>query len=227
MVKSNKKKIAAIVPALDEEANVGKVLKVLLNSKVLDRVILVDDGSTDRTAEIGKKLGAEVVKLPKIGGSGKGNAMKAGLEKTDAEIIVFFDADLVGLSQKHISKLVKPMLEEDVGMCVGIRDRLLGLPRLIATLDPLMAIGGERAIKRGLFEKIPDKFLQGFAVEPSLNYYCRIKGSTVKYVVLDNLKVVTKEEKWGFFRGFVLRLKMMFEILKIRLMLPFYKNELI
>jgi glycosyltransferase involved in cell wall biosynthesis len=227
MINLVKEKVAAIVPALNEEANIGEVLKVLLSSKFIDQVILVDDGSIDKTAEIGKKLGAKIVKLPKIGGSGKGNAMKQGLKATDAKIIVFFDADLMGLSEEHISLLVEPMLEEDIEMCVGIRNRLWGLPRLIAKIDPLMAIGGERAIKRELFEKIPDELLQGFATETTLNYRCLAEKLPIKYVILRNLKVITKEKKWGLLRGLAARMKMIFEIIKIRLMFIFYKNEFI
>ena len=51
------KKIAAIVPALNEEANVERVLRVLLSSKDINQVILVDDGSTDKTTEVSRKAG--------------------------------------------------------------------------------------------------------------------------------------------------------------------------
>ncbi len=217
MINSVKEKVAAIIPALNEEANIGNVLKVLLSSKYLDEIILVDDGSQDKTAEIGRKLKVKVVKLSENGG--KGNAMKQGVKSTDAKIIVFFDADLIGLTKNHIFSLVYPIVKNEADMCVGMRDRLWGLPKLIAKMDPLMAIGGERAVKRDLFEKIPDKFLQGFAVETALNYYCSVKKLPVKYVVLPDLKVVIKEKKWGFAKGFLSRIKMIFEIIKIRLKL--------
>ncbi len=211
------RRIAAIVPALNEESNVGNVLKVLLSSKILDEVILVDDGSTDKTAEIGKKLGAKVVRLEK--NKGKGNAMRQGLKATDAEIIIFFDADLIGLTDNHIVSLVNPILKNEVDMCVGVRGRLFGLPRLIINIDPLMAIGGERAIKRHLLENIPEKFIQGFAVEPSLNYYCIKNKLRIKYVILPDLSIIIKEKKWGFYKGFIGRIKMMWQIIKIRLTL--------
>jgi len=219
-----REKVAAIVPALDEEASVGEVLKVLLSSKILDQVIMVDDGSVDKTAEIGEKLGVEVVKLPKIGGSGKGNAMKQGVKATDAKIIIFFDADLIGLSKEHISLLVEPMFKENIGMCVGIRDRMFGLPKLIAKIDPLLAIGGERVMRKELFEKIPDKFLKEFATETSFNYYCLAKKIPIKYVILEKLGVIIKEKKRGFLKGFASRIQMVCQIIKIRLTI---KNEFI
>jgi len=209
-------KITAIVPALNEEKNVGNVLKVLLESKDLDEVILMDDGSIDRTAEIGERMGAKVISLPKKGGNGKGNAMKKGIESTDAEIIVFFDADLIGLKIEHISQLIKPILEGKASMVIGMRERYGGLPKIIAKISPLLAIGGERAMKRSIFLNIPEKFIQGFAVETALNYYCQRKKLKVLFPELKGLTVVIKEKKWGFWKGFKNRLKMTWQLLKIR-----------
>ncbi len=222
-----KKKVAAVVPALNEEANIEKVLRILLGSDYLDEVILVDDGSIDKTAEIGERLGAKIIKLSKVGGSGKGNAMREGVKATQAEIIVFFDADLIGLSYEHVALLVKPMIEEDIKMCVGIRGRLLGLPKLITKIDPLLAIGGERAIVRNLFDEIASELIEGFTVEPALNYYCKLKNLPIKHISLKKLDVITKERKRGFIKGFASRLKMIFEIAKIRLKFLFHKHEFI
>lgn len=222
----NNTRVAAIVPALNEEANIGNVLKVLLESKDLDEVILVvDDGSTDRTAEIGGNLGAKVLILPKESGSGKGNAMKQAVKSTDAEVIVFIDADLIGLTLEHISLLVRPILENRAAMCAGVRGRYKGLPRFFIKIDPLLAIGGERAMKRSIFESIPEKFIQGFAVETALNYYCRRKKLKVLYPELKNLTVIIKEKKWGFWKGFRNRLKMIWQLIRIRFLIYTNKKE--
>jgi len=218
-------KVAAIIPALNEGANVGNVLKVLLESKDLDEVILVDDGSTDRTAEIGEKIGAKVIRLPKKGGSGKGNAMKKGIESTDAEIIVFFDADLIGLKTEHISRLVQPILNGKASMVVGVRDRYKGLPEIIIKIDPLLAIAGERAMNRSVFEAIPERFIQGFAVETALNYYCQKRNLKVFYSKLKGLDVIIKEKKWGFVKGFKNRLKMIWQLIKIRFLIICSKKQ--
>lgn len=220
-------KITAIVPALNEEKNVGKVLKTLLESKVFNQVILVDDGSVDKTSEIGLNLGVEVIKLPKIGGSGKGNAMRQGVKASQGDIVVFFDADLIGLTEKHISLLIEPLLKEEVQMCIGIRGRFNGLPLTISKIDPLMAIGGERALRRDWFLNIPEDLMQGFAVETTLNYYCLVNKLPIKYVLLPNLEIITKERKWGFLKGLKNRIKMIWQMLKIRLIIISNKNEFI
>ncbi|MFH1656173.1 MAG: glycosyltransferase [Candidatus Nealsonbacteria bacterium] len=217
-------KVSAIVSALNEEKTVGNVLKILLQSEILDEVILVDGGSDDRTVEIGRKLGARVLTPGKM--PGKGEVMKVGVESTDAEIIAFFDADLLGLRPEHASLIVEPVLKGEVAMCVGLRGRLGGMPKIMAKIDPIGGvIGGERAMKRSVFENIPFKFIKGFAVETSLNYYCRKNKLPVRLVDLEGLDIVIKEKKWGFWKGFLNRIKMTWQLQKIKVLILLHGNE--
>lgn len=216
------KTIAAIIPALNEEAYVADVLKVLLSSKYFKKIILVDDGSEDKTAEVAKELGVKVVKLSKIGGSGKGNAIRQGLKETDADIIALFDADLIGLKKSHIAELVEPVLKGEASMSVGIRDRLAGLPSFIANIDHYLAIGGERVMDRPVLEMLPEKWTNGYALESALNYFCGINNLSVKHILLKGLNHVTKEKKWGIIRGFVKRIKMTGQIIKARIKFLFF-----
>ncbi len=228
-------KVAAIVPALNEEKNIAKVLKALLESKDINEVIAIDDGSTDRTAEVSRETGAKVISLPKKGGSGKGNAMREGIKSTDADVIVFFDADLIGLTPEHASLLVRPILKEGVAMCVGMRERRRrwkgAISEFMIKVDPLSAIAGERAIRRYIFEAIPSDFIQGFMVETALNYYCLANKLKVKYVKLRGLDIIVKEKKWGLVKGLKSRIRMMWQLLKIRVLIfqrrkEFKKNVL-
>lgn len=82
----------ALVPAYQAEATVGAVVAGALRH--MSRVLVVDDGSTDRTADRAAEAGAEVLRLPV--NSGKGSALRAGLERlrsSDATHIAFLDAD--------------------------------------------------------------------------------------------------------------------------------------
>lgn len=220
-------KVAAIVPALNEEANIGNVLKALLESEELDEVILVDDGSTDRTAEIGRELGAKVISLPQKGGSGKGNAMKQGVLNTDAEMIAFFDADLKNLSVENVSLLVEPVLKRQAVMSVGIRERRGWgkISEFFIKIDPLFAIAGERVMERRVFESIPADLMRGFMVETAMNYYCLANNLKVCYLKLKGISITIKEKKWGFFKGFIGRLKMFWELFKIRVIIFRRKKE--
>ena len=83
---------AALVPAFDAEETVGDVVRGLLGST--PRVLVVDDGSRDRTAEAARRAGAEVLRLNENGG--KGTAVRAGLTRllaSDLTHIAFVDGD--------------------------------------------------------------------------------------------------------------------------------------
>ncbi|MGB9743479.1 MAG: glycosyltransferase [Minisyncoccales bacterium] len=218
-------KIAAIVPALNEEKTIGPILQTLLNAPEIDEVILVDGGSKDKTVAIAEQLGVKVVKNEQ---GGKGGAMAAGIKNTDAEIIMFFDADLIGLNQEHINGLLQPVLKDEAVMCTAIRERggwKGKVGEFFIKIDPLSAIAGERAIKRFVFESVPPRFLQKFMVETALNYFCQVNKLPVKYFKLKGLDIVVKEKKWGFWRGFWARLKMNWQMIKIRFLIFSYKKE--
>lgn len=217
------KKIAAIVPAYNEEKTIEGVLKTLKNSEIINEIIVVSDGSTDKTVAICRSLGVKVLESSRR--QGKGSAMRRGTKATKADIILFADADLIGFSEEHIFQLTEPLLKENAGMVVGIRDRLGETPLFLLKIDPLLAFGGERAMKREIFDNIPERFSQGFEIETALNFYCQINKIPVKYVKLRGLKMIIKEKKYGFVKGFFERIKMEITLFKTRISLLFHKKD--
>src|SRR5207247_1944781 len=91
-------KAAAIIPAFNEAARLGAVLEPLLAAGSVDEIVVVDDGSADTTAEVVRAFGersarVRLLRLPE--NRGKGGAMHSGALNTDAETILFLDADLI------------------------------------------------------------------------------------------------------------------------------------
>lgn len=217
-------KVAAIVPAFNEEKNIASVLKILVSSEKLDEVIVVDDGSKDKTAEVSEQLGAKVLRLEK--NIGKARAMRRGVESTDANIIAFFDADLLGLNSFHVDSLVNPVLNDQVVMTEGVRDRWWGLPALLDKMFPIMfAICGERVIRREILMHIPEKYIRNMTDGIVMNYYCRINALPVAFVPLNGLDIVVKEKKVGILRALILRIKMVAEFVKIRIIISINKKD--
>jgi glycosyltransferase involved in cell wall biosynthesis len=109
--------VTAVIPAYNEHVAVGSI--ALQATKFVDRVIVVDDGSTDNTAEIAKLAGVELIKHDK--NMGKGVALKSGFEAAkNSDIIVTLDAD----GQHKISdipKLIKPIKEGKADIVNGSR----------------------------------------------------------------------------------------------------------
>lgn len=109
--------VTAIIPAYNEELSIGSV--VLSTKKYVNHVIVVDDGSTDRTAEIAVLAGAEVIQHPK--NLGKGAALKTGFEGTEnTDIIVTIDGDGQHNPQE-IPKLVEPIEKGEADIVNGSR----------------------------------------------------------------------------------------------------------
>jgi glycosyltransferase involved in cell wall biosynthesis len=109
--------ITVILPAYNEEVSIGSV--VLLARRYADRVIVVDDGSSDRTAEVAANAGAEVVVHTK--NKGKGIAFKTGFEAAEgADIIVTLDSDGQH-NPSDIPKLIAPILEGEADIVNGSR----------------------------------------------------------------------------------------------------------
>jgi glycosyltransferase involved in cell wall biosynthesis len=74
--------VTAIIPAYNEQISIGSM--VLKTKQYVDRVIVVDDGSTDKTVEISKLAGAEVISHPT--NMGKGVALKTGFKAVTDQI---------------------------------------------------------------------------------------------------------------------------------------------
>ncbi|MEW5706839.1 MAG: glycosyltransferase family 2 protein [Actinomycetota bacterium] len=204
-------RIAVIVPALNEESRIGAVLEVLTNVALIEEVIVVDDGSTDRTSEVARKYGAKVLRHEINGG--KGAAMQTGIEATDADIIAFIDADLVGLKQKHIEDLLNPLINSnDIMMTVGKFEGGRLRTDLAQKIVPF--ISGQRALKRDFLYGLADLRNTGFGVEIAITQHAKNNGFKVKEVIFDEAGQVMKEEKLGIIKGFKFRMKMYFDMLK-------------
>lgn len=202
--------VAAIVAAYNEELTIGPIIETLVASNLFRDVIVISDGSSDKTAEIARSAGASLVhQFPWK--HGKGAAMMHGVSHTDAPILFFLDADLKGLTTDHLRRILEPVITGKLAMCVGIRDRG-PLAMKIAAHLPL--IGGERAMARSVFENIPDKYLQGFMVEGALNYSCRSHHLKYGTVELPGLKIRRKMEKVGFWKGLQEYIHMGYQIWK-------------
>jgi glycosyltransferase involved in cell wall biosynthesis len=118
------KHLAVVIPAKDEEATIGELLDRLGAVRVPGcelRAVVVDDGSIDRTAEIARERGADVVRHP--GNLGLGAALRTGLDtavERGADAVAYLDADLEYYPE-DIPRLVKPVLAGRADYALGSR----------------------------------------------------------------------------------------------------------
>ena len=195
--------VSVVLPALNEEQTVAHVVETVRAAAVparpgdpplVDDVLVMDGGSTDRTAQRALSAGARVVDreqaLPGLAvRPGKGEVLWRALAATDADLIVFVDADLVDVEPALVVGLLGPLLTVDgVELVKGFYRRPLRLETaeagtgggrvtelmarpLIARFAPLAGgvvqpLGGEYAGTRELLESLP--FAASYGVEIGL-----------------------------------------------------------
>ena len=110
-------KVAVLLPAYNEEVSIASM--VLLSLQYADEVIVIDDGSSDRTSEVSRLAGATV--LSHITNKGKGAALKTGFKYAqDYDIIVTIDADGQH-NPSEIPDVIKPIMEDRADIVNGSR----------------------------------------------------------------------------------------------------------
>lgn len=196
--------VTAIVPAYNEAETLEAALEVLQSAADLDSIVVVSDGSTDSTVEIARAAGVTVLDLTP--NRGKARAMAEGVAATDAEILLFVDGDILDLTRDMIHQLIEPVTSGRAAMNVGVRHRGELLNAVQCRFGPLLS--GIRALRREVFEAVPEPYLEGYRIETALNYVCRRLGLAVETVVLHDLRHTVKEKKRGVAAGTQQRLAM-------------------
>jgi len=120
-----KKKIFAVIPARNEKTYIGRIVRETL--KYVDKVIVVDDGSKDKTEKAAERNKAIV--LRHVVNLGKGAAVKTGCEyaiKNKADIIILIDADAQH-DPKEIPKFLKSLEKHDIVLAYRKRNKNMPL----------------------------------------------------------------------------------------------------
>lgn len=200
-----------VIPAFNEERTVANVVTAALKCPLVSEVIVVSDGSTDGTVEAASRAGAAVISLEK--NVGKGGAMMAGFVNTSADIVLFLDADLAGLTADHVAALLSPVITGQAEVSLGLFKNGRLSTDLAQKIAPFLS--GQRAITRRLIQQIPDFSETGWGVEVALTKYIKENHIPVAEVVLTDVTQVMKEEKVGLLKGFASRLRMYWHIVKV------------
>lgn len=156
--------IDVVMPARDESLTVAANVAAAAGCRHVREVVVVDDGSADDTAERASAAGAKVLRLAGSAGS-KAEAMAAGVAATDAEAILFVDADCTALTAEHLESVCAPFLDGRAVMSIGTFD-YGWLNGLVLRCPPL---SGERIVPRWVFEAVPPSHLDGYTIEVRLN----------------------------------------------------------
>jgi glycosyltransferase involved in cell wall biosynthesis len=130
--------VTVLVPALNEEATIGEVVVRVLAIPLDVQLIVINDGSTDRTPEILAEFGERITVLTNARPGGKGNAIRKALPYAQGRATIIQDADLE-YSPEEIASLVQPILAGEADVVYGSRFHS-GLPRGMALPNKVVNI---------------------------------------------------------------------------------------
>ncbi len=186
--------ISVVIPALNEEKNIAKIIEYVKHSSIVDELIIVDNNSTDNTREIVRKHGIEPLVCEK---RGKGYAMEYGLKQVKGDIVLFTDADISNYAPDFIDKMVKPILDNECDFVKATFSReggrvteLVAKPLLELTFPELteysQPLSGIIAGRKDLFNKI--KFEKDYGVDIGILIDCYKLNSRMKEVNIGKIK---------------------------------------
>lgn len=187
-------RVMVLIPAYNEEATIYATVQGAHAIPGVSRVLVVDDGSKDQTAEQARRAGAEVLALGMNGG--KGQALNRGIGHFQEDVLLLLDGDL-GESAKQAEKLLEPIISGQADMTIArfpvspgkkgfglVKGLARAGIRLLGGINVVAPLSGQRALTRAVVDNLPS-FAVGYGVEVGLTIDLARKGFRIQEVETD------------------------------------------
>jgi glycosyltransferase involved in cell wall biosynthesis len=186
--------VDVVLPAFNEEESVATVIGVIKQLDYINKIIVVNDGSTDNTESEALKAGAQVINHDV--NKGKGAAIKTGVNSSKADIIAFIDADIKNLTPDKVDAIIKPILNGETDITKTKFTRESGRVTEL-TAKPLLnfffpevnydqPLSGQFAAKRSVLNKLD--FESDYGVDVGIVLDADVRGIKIMEVDIGEIK---------------------------------------
>jgi glycosyltransferase involved in cell wall biosynthesis len=208
----NRHRVSCIICAFNEAPRIGAVLAVASAHPLLGEVIVVDDGSTDGTAEVVKSFPSVRLIQCEVN-RGKSAAMAVGIAAAQNELLMLLDADLKGLAAEHVTALAAPVLSGAADVSLSLRQNSLLLFRAIG----LDFVSGERVVRKELLSEALKEIhrLPRFGIEVFMNHLIIARRLSIAVTHWPKVTQARKTEKLGYWKGIRAEWRMIADLLKV------------
>jgi glycosyltransferase involved in cell wall biosynthesis len=205
-------RISCIICAYNEAPRIAAVLRVVAGHPLLHEVIVVNDGSTDETAEIVRQF-PQVRLVSCAENRGKSFAMATGVAAAEGEVLMLLDADLSGLSTDNIGALAAPVVAGEAAVSISLRRNSLPIFRAIG----LDFVSGERVVRRELLGEVLEEIrsLPRFGIEVFMNRRIIAQQLTIAVVRWPQVSQSRKTEKLGYWKGIRAEWRMIADLMDV------------
>jgi hypothetical protein len=214
------KSVMAVIPAFNEEDTIASTVAAVQGVPQISRILVVDDGSRDQTAERAEKAGAEVLILPS--NLGKGGAMNRSVELVDRDVVVFLDADL-GETASQASLIIDPILQGKADLCIAafpapVKKGGFGLVkgtarraiRKLSDMEVNSPLSGQRAMSKEVLLALTP-FEEAYGVELGMT----LKALSLGFRVQEVMTTMKHNETGRDLKGFIHRGQQFLDVIKV------------
>ncbi len=214
------KTITVVIPAYNEEARIVDTLQAVQTISGIDRIIVVNDGSTDRTSEWARAQGVTVLDLEK--NCGKGGAMNAVVPMIETDVVAFLDADL-GVSAAEAGKIIEPVLKGQTDLCIAafpppskkggfglVKGTAASAIRKAGNIEVTAPLSGQRAMTREVLAAVTP-FQEAYGVELGMSITALRKG----FRLMEVPTTMSHNETGRDMKGFLHRGKQFYDVVRV------------
>lgn len=185
------KNYSCIIPFYNEEKTGMNSLKEVSKIKKLEKIVCVDDGSTDNSSKIIKKNYPEFELIRLNKNKGKTEAIRQGLKKIKTKYVVLIDADLKNLKSKEIKEAIEKSERKNPDMIILKR---IKAPFHIKLFRLNTLLSGERIIRTRYLREILKGDCQNYQIEVAINDYMLRKNKKVYWAPNSGENVLRKNK---------------------------------